>query len=89
MSQNIESLRDEITQINEKIIDLIAKRIETAEKIGELKKQHNQPIHQPDQEAKVLEFCQQKAREKGVDPNGIESVFTAIIAMSRERQKDN
>lgn len=89
MSKNIESLRNDIHQINKEIINLIAKRIDTAEAIGELKKQQNQSIHQPDQEEKVLDFCRHKARENDIDPQGIESVFTAIIAMSRQSQKSD
>ena len=87
MSDNIVSLRADIQQINEEIISLIAERIKTAQQIGKIKNQKNKPVHQPDQEQRVLEFCKQKAKKENISPEDIESVFKTIITMSRRNQK--
>lgn len=87
MPKNIESLRADIQQINNEIIELIAERIQTAQRIGEIKDEINKPVHQPDQERRVLEFCKQKAEQENINPDDIESVFSTIITMSRRSQK--
>jgi chorismate mutase len=86
MPKNIKSLRTDIQQINEEIIALIAERIQTAQQIGKIKDEQNKPIHQPDQERRVLEFCKQKAKQENISSKDIESVFSTIIAMSRRSQ---
>lgn len=86
MPKKIDSLRTDIQQINEEIIALIAERIQTAQQIGKIKDEKNKPIHQPDQERRVLEFCKKKAKQENISPEDIESVFSTIIAMSRRSQ---
>jgi chorismate mutase len=51
----MEQLRKEILEIDNKIAELIAQRIDVAKKIGIYKKNHNLPILNKEQEAKVLE----------------------------------
>ena len=41
--KNIENLRKQIDEIDELIINLLAKRMDVVKKIGQLKKQHNIP----------------------------------------------
>jgi len=85
-SSEIKKLRQEIKKINTQIIDLIADRVETAEKIGEHKKAQNIPVYQPEQEQAVLNACHKRANEAGLDGQMVEEIFADIIALSRNAQ---
>jgi chorismate mutase/prephenate dehydrogenase len=84
----IQSLRQDIDDINQEIIELIAKRVEVAKSIGDKKASHDEPIHQPDREKEVLRSCRKKAEESGLDPDTINDVFKAVIRMCRKKQKN-
>ena len=86
MANEIESLREEIKQINKEIIELIAERTDVAEQIGKIKKENDKAIRQPSQEKQVLEFCKQKAKNADLSPEDIVAVFEDVMAISRNRQ---
>ncbi|MCB9223384.1 MAG: chorismate mutase [Crocinitomicaceae bacterium] len=58
-SQSLESLRKKINELDQELIELIAKRMEVAEEIGTFKKMHNITILQPErwEEIKKLQIA--------------------------------
>jgi chorismate mutase len=85
---SIKELRQEIEGINAEIIELIANRVEVAQKIGEQKKKKDISVHQPKREKRVLRLCKEQAETVGLDKGAIEDIFDRIIKLSRKRQKD-
>ena len=52
---DLEELRNEIDAIDRELVCLFCKRMETAAKIADYKKEHNLPISHPGREQEVLE----------------------------------
>jgi len=88
-SSEIDQLRQQIGDINTEIIQLIADRVEVAEKIGEHKKAKNKSIYQPEREKAVLQSCHKQATEVGLDGEAVEKIFAGIIQLSRKAQQDD
>ncbi len=63
---SLEELRDEIKEIDLKILDLIKKRLDIAKKIGLYKKQHQIPVKNANVEEKVLERAEDHAIILGI-----------------------
>lgn len=50
----LEEYREQIDEVDEQLVNLIAKRFEVVAKIGEYKKAHNLPVFNPAREEEVL-----------------------------------
>lgn len=79
--------RAEITRLNIEIMERLARRIEVAETIAEVKRRHKKPIVDEARERVVLDQARAQARGLGIDPDGAERVFRAIIDMCVEVEK--
>ena len=80
-------LREEINRLNNEIMKLLADRVEVAVKIGEVKKQLELPVVDPQREAKVLEQVKKLALENHLDADGVVRVFKEIIMLSVKAQE--
>ena len=85
--EEIGELRKEINQLNDEIIEKLAKRIEVAVRIGAVKRRHGRPIVDKSREEKVYEQIRKLARERRLDAKGVERVFREIIRLCTEAQK--
>lgn len=85
-SERITELRDEINGLNVKIVELLARRVEVAKRIGEAKREHNLPIVDRTREGKVYERVRELAIERGLDPNGVEKIFVEIVDLCTKAQ---
>ena len=77
-------LRQRIDQIDAEILDLLNKRAQTAQEVGEVKHAHHAegPVLRPEREAQVIRQLQQLNR--GPFPNdAVASVWTEIISACR------
>ena len=77
--EGIAELRDEIDGLNVQIVELLARRVEVARRIGEAKRERNLPIVDRTREGKVYERVRELAMERGLDPEGVEKVFREIV----------
>ncbi|MBC7085252.1 MAG: chorismate mutase [Methanomethylovorans sp.] len=84
----IEEVRLEIQQIDRKIVELIKKRTELAEKVLESKKQAGMAINDETQNKVVLERAVDNAIEFNLDTEPVKSIFKILIEMSIERQQE-
>ncbi len=82
----ITSHRAEINGLNAKILDLLARRVEVAKEIAGVKRRHGKPVVDPVRERAVLEQARQQAQARGLDPDGAERVFRAIIDLCVEAE---
>lgn len=81
---DINGLREEIDRIDRDIIRLYGERMETAQRIGQYKKENHLPILDTERERKVLNRVGEAAGE--ANENGVRALFGFLMAQSRTRQ---
>ncbi len=81
---DLQELREEINGIDREIVDLYRKRLETAEAIGEWKRENGVPVYDPARERQLLDKVAELAGEE--HENGVRALFSFLIAQSRTRQ---
>ena len=81
---DLQELREEINGIDREIVDLYRKRLETAEAIGEWKRENGVPVYDPARERQLLDKVAALAGEE--HENGVRALFSFLIAQSRTRQ---
>lgn len=84
--ENIDELRAKIDEIDNDLLDLLARRMKVSDEIGTYKKQNNITILQPGRWDKILEKVFARGDEKGLDNEFLEKVFKAIHQASIDRQ---
>lgn len=84
---SIENLRDDILNVDQQIIELIAKRQEIVIQIGEYKKAHNLPVFDSEREKKLKQIHDELCIINGVSPLVVEEVFNILITESRRVQQ--
>ncbi|MEA2033981.1 MAG: chorismate mutase [Euryarchaeota archaeon] len=84
----LKELRSEITEIDSKIIELIAERQQLSAKIAAVKRQQNIPIVDNKQREKVLERTLNEAVTQNINPVSIQEIFEILISMNEEKQRE-
>ena len=84
MNNELELLRGEIDQIDDKMIALFKERMQVSDKIAEYKKEHDMPTLAPGRERALLARVAEEAGEEFADYT--ESLFRTIMAASRSYQ---
>ena len=84
MNNELEQLRGQIDQIDDKIIALFKERMQVSDKIAAYKKEHDMPTLAPGRERAVLARVAEEAGEEFADYT--ESLFRTIMAASRSYQ---
>lgn len=83
---NLDELRDEIAGFDREIVDLIAKRVQTARRIGELKRDMRMPIRNIPVEEKVIKRFSAMAMERGLNQKAGEDLALLLIREAIEEQ---
>jgi chorismate mutase len=83
----IEEIRAEITQIDEEIIHLIARRQSLAGKIAAIKKESGIPVHDNQRKNDVLDYVMKLAKAEHIDPVPIRGIFETLISMNEKAQR--
>jgi len=84
----LETVRNEIAQIDEDLLRLMARRMELASRVLEEKRKRGLPISDDRQNGLVLQRAMERGTELNVDPAGIREIFSILIRMSIERQHE-
>lgn len=84
----LDAVRNEIREIDERIIDLIAQRQRLAVRIARIKQEEGLSIHDPAQRKAVLDRVFAYAVESRIDPVAVRSIFEFLVEMSEERQRE-
>jgi chorismate mutase len=84
----VAALREEISVIDAQIIALIAERQKLARKIAQAKFNEGLPIHDEERTRQVLEDAFNMAVEQKINPVLVREIFSVLIAMSEERQRE-
>ena len=86
VERDLAGLRSEIDDIDNELLQLLARRMEVSAQIGEYKKQNNVTVVQMDRWKKILADHVAAGEAMGLSPLLINKVFEAIHQASIERQ---
>ncbi len=78
---DIDELRKQIDQLDERILELLEERSNIVLKIGEIKKKLNIETYQPDREREIIKNL--KSRSKILNNTSVESIWKEIIGASK------
>ena len=73
--RDLQSLREEIDQLDEQLWEVIGKRADVVRQIGEWKRLHGEQIVQPERWQEVLQHCQSVADKYGLSETVIQEVM--------------
>jgi len=76
---NLKVLRDEIDDIDSKLVNLLVKRLAVTTKVGELKSAEGMPIFAPMREAALIKQRREQAEEAGLSGDLIEDVLRRLM----------
>jgi chorismate mutase len=85
---SLETVRNEIAQIDEELLRLMARRMELASRVLDEKRKLSLPIGDDRQNELVLKRAMERATELNVDPAGVREIFALLIRMSIDRQHE-
>jgi len=84
---DLDSLRKDVAQIDDAIIDLLIKRFDLTDEVGRLKNANGIPIENLEVEKKNIERMISNSNGK-LDRQLVLDIYAPIFASSKERQKD-
>ena len=87
MHMSLDSVRAEITKVDDGILQLIARRQELAVEIAKIKNSRGMPIRDDRRANEVIGSVFDRAVELKIDPVATQKIFEMLIAMSEERQR--
>lgn len=79
-------LREVMSEVTDRLIELMGERRNLAIEIGRVKKELGLPVLDPAREARMVRQAAVRARELGVDPEMARDIIWRIIASAREAQ---
>jgi chorismate mutase/prephenate dehydrogenase len=82
----LERLRQEIDQIDQQVVELLARRKQTVQKVIDIKQQHDLPTHHPAREENLISTRRAQAVKAGLDPDYVEELFRMMLRNSRAGQ---
>jgi chorismate mutase len=85
---SLDQVRAEISEVDTRIIRLIAERQHLAGKVARIKITEGIPVHDQIRTAKVMESVFEQAVELRIDPVAVQKIFEMLIAMSEDRQRE-
>lgn len=83
---SIEDVREEIRKIDDVIIQMIADRVNLAEKVLKAKKMDNLEINDEKQNEIVLKRVEESAVKNGLDVDIVREIFVKLIEMNIKKQ---
>lgn len=83
-----DKVRQEIDQVDNHLVELIAKRLKLTGEVGRLKAQLNLPLYVPTREAEIISHKRQLAKQSGISEDLIEDVIRRIMRDSYTSQTE-
>lgn len=88
MTEDLETLREQLNEINVQLLDLLSKRAEIAQHIGQVKQKQGIPKFDPERERTMLNELVNK-NNGPFDDATIQHIFKQIFKASLDLQKDD
>ncbi|MCU4744405.1 chorismate mutase [Halobacteria archaeon AArc-m2/3/4] len=86
---DLDALREEIQEIDQDIVELIARRTYVADTIAQVKAEENLPTTDEQQEERVMERAGENADRFDVDANLVKAIFRLLIELNKVEQREN
>lgn len=83
----LREVRERLDQVDRELVDLLARRAALAQQAASLKARAGQPVPDPPHEEAMLATRRAWARALGLDAEGVEAIFRAILRFSRRSQR--
>ena len=87
-TENISGLRHQIDEIDNALIELLAKRMRISREIGQYKKEHDMTVLQTHRYAEIIEKRGVQGSLCGIDPSCTKQIFEAIHSESVRQQME-
>lgn len=87
--QKIKDLRLKIDEIDEKLLELIVKRLKTVKEIGKVKRENGIVVIDKDREKEIMDKLTKKAKNSGINPEVIKKVWKVLMKISYELEGKN
>ncbi|MCS3924507.1 chorismate mutase [Methanosalsum natronophilum] len=84
----LDTVREQIEEIDLEIISLIKKRVDMADDVLKLKQQDGLPINNEEQNKVVLKRACEVSTELNLDCEAIKRIFQILIQMNIDRQHE-
>lgn len=81
-------LRGMIDEYDLQILSALARRIEAARRIGEIKRRQSAPVADPDREKRMLKRREDWAKSLNLPPDFVEELFAVILKHSTRIQAE-
>jgi len=81
-----EQVRDDIDEVDQQLVELIAKRQQLTAVVGELKAQLDLPLYVPEREKALLAKNRELAEQSNISPDLVEDVIRRIMRDSYSNQ---
>ncbi|MEM8996182.1 MAG: prephenate dehydrogenase/arogenate dehydrogenase family protein [Acidobacteriota bacterium] len=85
-SERLQQMREQIAEVDRSLLQLLHRRMDLAEQVGREKIEAGRPIMVPEVHNQVLTRARQHADACGVSEEVMESIFSAVMRGSVERQ---
>ena len=76
--RDLQSLREEIDQLDEQLWEVIGKRADVVRQIGEWKRQHGESVIQPERWQQVIKQCLAHGKQYGLSEELVREVMEAL-----------
>ncbi|MBC3767212.1 bifunctional chorismate mutase/prephenate dehydrogenase [Neptunicella marina] len=85
---SIDELRQQIDQLDNELVNLLARRQNVTREIGRYKSKAGLPVYVPEREDELLKACRDKAEKQGVSGDLIEDILRRVMRDSYQAQHD-
>lgn len=86
MIEELNQLRQQIDQTDQKLLQLLQQRLALVKQVGEVKHQYGLPIYAPEREAQMLQARRQEAENMGLSSDLIEDILRRVMRESYVRE---
>lgn len=76
---DLDTYRQQIDEIDSKLLELIAKRLEIVQMVGEYKKQNNLPVIDRSREEALLTILEEKGKKHNISRVLIENIWKQLF----------
>lgn len=88
MSAGVAGLRAEIERVDREILELVARRVDLARRVGEVKREGGAATLDPGREAAVIRSAVETGRAMDLPEEGVRELFWTLVGLCRGAQLD-
>jgi len=86
--KTIKKLREQIDEIDKKLLKILSERFRVTQRVGEYKKRHKLPALDKKREKEIFQKRELLAKKLNLDPLLVKQIFTLIIKNVKKRHRE-